>query len=340
MQFQELNNDQRREMVNTRQRYQAFLDAKQKADAYRGSMVWNEVKGQEYLVRSRYDKVGLRRQISLGIRSEKTEQQKADYDHGRAEAESRLKDLQAVLERQAAVNQVLGLGRVPLISARIIRALDSAGLLGSSIRVLGTHSMYAFEAAAGVQIDPGLTATEDIDPLFASRQRLTFAASDDVPEHSLMSVLQKVDRSFEKTSQTFRAANRDGYLVDLIRPMRDPPWKFERETIGGDPADLNAVQIAGLAWHESAPAFESIAVDEKGQPARIVTTDPRVWAVHKLWLSKQPDRDPIKRKRDEAQARAIASLVTLYMPHLPFSSDEFKMLPKDVVDEAAPLFSP
>jgi hypothetical protein len=122
--------------------------------------------------------------------------------------------------------------------------------------------------------------------------------------------------------------------------MRDPLWKFELETVGGDPADLNAVQIAGLAWHESAPAFESIAVDEKGQPARIVTTDPRVWAVHKLWLSKQPDRDPIKRKRDEAQARAIASLVTQYMPHLPFSSEEFKMLPKDVVDEAAPLFSP
>lgn len=340
MKFQELNNDQRRETVNTRQRYQAFLDAKRKASSYRGSMVWNAVKGRQYLVRSGYDKAGLRRQVSLGIRSEKTEQQKADYDRGRAEAEARLHDLKTVLDRQAAINRALGLGRVPLISARIVRALDSAGLLGASVRVVGTHALYAYEAAAGVLIDPGLTTTEDIDLLFDSRQRLTFAANHHLSDRSLLSILQRVDRSFEKTSQAYRASNRDGYLVDLIKPMRNPPWQSERETIGNDPADLNAIQTAGLAWHESAPAFESVAIDEKGQPVGIVTTDPRVWAAHKLWLSKQPDRDPIKCKRDDAQARAVASLVTQYMPHLRFSSDEFRMLPKDVVDEAAPLFLP
>jgi hypothetical protein len=36
--------------------------------------------------------------------------------------------------------------------------------------------------------------------------------------------------------------------------------------------------------------------------------DPRVWAAHKLWLSKRNDREPIKRRRDEAQARAVGSL--------------------------------
>jgi hypothetical protein len=29
-------------------------------------MVWNEIKGREYLIRSYYDKLGIRRQASIG----------------------------------------------------------------------------------------------------------------------------------------------------------------------------------------------------------------------------------------------------------------------------------
>jgi hypothetical protein len=45
------------------------------------------------------------------------------------------------------------------------------------------------------------------------------------------------------------------------------------------------------------------------------------------------------RARDEAQARAIASLVVQYLPHLPYSEDDLRMLPKDVTAAAAPLFT-
>ena len=132
--------------------------------------------------------------------------------------------------------------------------------------------------------------------------------------------------------------NRDGYLVDLIKPIRSPPWQAEAEMIGKDPNDLLATEIEGLAWHESAPSFEAVAIDEKGEPLWIVATDPRVWAAHKLWLSNRKDRAPLKRRRDEAQGRVVARLVVQYMPHLPFASEELRMLPKDVVDAAAPLF--
>jgi hypothetical protein len=338
MEFQELNNDQRREAVNTQQRYAAYREAKSRADGYRGSMVWTEAKGHEYLVRSYYDKTGLRRQSSLGLRSPETEKKKADYERGRAEAESRQKDMKAVLDRQAAINRAIGLGRFPLLGAKIIRELDQTGMLGSGIRVLGTNAIYAYEAAAGVRIDPGLTTTEDIDLLFDSRGGLTFVATEDVSERSLLQMLRKVDRSFEKSTQTFRAANRDGYLVDLIKPMRSPPWKAESEMIGRDSDDLLAAEIEGLAWHESAPSFEAVAIDEKGEPLRIVATDPRVWAAHKLWLSKRKDREPLKRRRDEAQARIVARLVVEYMPHLPFAPADLRMLPKDVVEDAASLF--
>jgi hypothetical protein len=334
-QFQELNNDQRREFVNTQQRYASFREAKRRHDGYRGSMVWAKINNTEYLVRSSYDRAGLRRQTSLGVRSQETEKIKAAFDEGRTEAEQRLKAIREVLTRQAAINRAIALGRMPLVGARIVRALDKTGMLGAGIRVVGTNAIYAFEAAAGVQVDAGLATTEDIDP----RGGLTFVAGEDFPEKSLLQILRKVDRSFERSQQKFRAVNRDGYLVDLIRPMRNPPWTADRETIAGDNDDLAAVQIAGLAWLESAPSFEGMVIDERGEPFRIVTTDPRAWAVHKLWLSKQPDREPVRKKRDEAQARAIGRLVAERLPQFPFASDDMRMLPRELVADAAQLFA-
>lgn len=338
MEFQELNNDQRREAVNTQQRYSAYRAAKERADNYRGSMIWNQISGREYLVRSSYDKRGIRRQSSLGPRSPDTEKVKDEYERGRTEANDRLKNIKVVLARQAAINHALGLGRVPLLGAKIIRALDATNMLGAGIRVLGTNAIYAYEAAAGVRIDPAVTTTEDIDLLFDSRKGVKFAATEDVPERSLLHLLQKVDRSFEKSGQTFRAINNEGYLVDLIKPLRNPPWTADEKRIGADPEDLAAAEIEGLAWHESAPPFEAVALDEKGEPLRIVTSDPRVWVAHKLWLSKRQDREPIKRRRDELQACTIAGLVARHLPHLEFTPERMRMLPKNLIAEAAPLF--
>jgi hypothetical protein len=339
MHFQELNNDQRRELINSQQRFQALRDAKAAWDAQRGSLTLVESKGHEYLVRSYYDKAGLRKQTSLGARSPETEKMKTDFEARRAAAEDRWKNLRDTMERQTAVNRALGLGRVPLIGARIMRALDGFGMLGAGIRILGTNAIYGYEAASGVRIDPGLATTEDIDLLFDARGGLTFVGDEDVSESSLMKILQRVDTSFQRSKQTFRAVNRDGYLVDLIKPMQNPPWKEAPDKVGSDPEDLSAVQIEGLDWLQNSPAFETIAIDEKGEPTRIVAPDPRVWAAHKLWLSRRADRQPLKRQRDAAQAEAVASLVTNYLTHLPFDAEQLRMLPKDVVTEAAPLFA-
>lgn len=66
------------------------------------------------------------------------------------------------------------MGCVPLIGARIMRALDGFGMLGSGIRILGTSAICAYEASSGIRIDPGLATTEDdIDLLFDARGGLT-----------------------------------------------------------------------------------------------------------------------------------------------------------------------
>ena len=340
--FSELNPDQRREAINTQQRYGQLRQAAGRARELRGSMVWSTVKGRDYLIRAHYDRQGRRRQTSLGQRNEKTEIIKREFDLARADMATRLDDILTVMTRQAAVNRALGLGRVPLLGARIIRALDEAGLLGAGLRVLGTYAVFAYEAVAGVMLDPSLATTEDIDLLLDARGQVSLGAvstgAEAIGDHSLLKILQKVDRSFMLSASPFRAANRDGYLVDLIRPLREPPWSGDRNHLGTDPADLQAVEIEGLVWHENAPPFEAVVLDDRGAPLRIVTSDPRVWAAHKLWLSRRPDRQPLQRRRDAEQARAVAALVTRYMPHLPFIADELRMLPKDIVDQAAPLF--
>jgi hypothetical protein len=230
--FTELNSDQRREVVNTQQRFQAWREAFARREGCKGSMVWSTSKGREYLMRVGYDKRGRRRQKSLGPRGDNTESIKADFEKARDEAERRLETIQPVMVRQAAVNRALGLGRVPLMNARIIRALDKSGFLGAGIRVVGMNAIYAYEAIAGVHIDPGLTTTEDVDLLLDSRSGLSFVASEDVEEASLLRILQRVDKSFSRSREKFRAMNDEGYLVDLIKPARNPPWAAEAARVG------------------------------------------------------------------------------------------------------------
>jgi hypothetical protein len=336
--FQELNSDQRREAINTQQRYASYREAMERANGYRGSMVWTRMKGHDYLVRSHYGKSGVRRQKSLGLRSKETEAIKQGYDRGRSEAQDRLKNLKDVIVRQSAINRAIGLGRVPLIGAKIMRALDQAAMFGTGIRVLGTNAIYAYEAAAGVRIDSRITVKKDIDFLYDVRDGLALAAGGDMSPLSLLRLLRKIDHSFIASAQTFGAVNDDGYLVNFFEVL-NPSWSGETQQEGASIGDLSEAKIEGLAWHESVPSFEAVAIDEKGEPCRIVAMDPRVWAAHKFWLSQRQDREPLKRQRDEAQARAIGRLVMEHLPHLPYASEQLQMLPKAVFDRAAPLFS-
>ena len=335
---QAYNGDQGREWINTSQRFSAYREARDRAAGFRGSLTWHRVGEADYLQRSYYDGSGRRRQKNEGRRDLRTETLKSDWETGRERANSRLAAIKTVLARQAAVNRALDLGRMPLLGARILRAFDEHGLVGKGIRVVGTNALFAYEAAAGRLIDAAVTTTEDIDFLMDSRRALRLVADDTILPETLIDVLRTVDRSFQKSRQTFRAVNRAGYLVDLIKPLRRPPWRPDRETVGAPDDDLRAASIAGLAWLESAPPFESMIIDERGMPLRMVAPDPRVFAAHKLWLSRQPDRQVAKRNRDAMQAQVVASLVRRQLLHLPYEAGELRMLPREVFDAARPLF--
>src|ERR1700741_5170840 len=124
IELQELNGDQSRETVNTAQRYTALSEAQQREIGYRGSMSFAERGGTEYLLRDYYDPVsGVRRQKSLGPRNADTQKTFDAFVHGKADAIERRRSAAETIQRQAAVNRALRLGRVPDIAARIVRAL-------------------------------------------------------------------------------------------------------------------------------------------------------------------------------------------------------------------------
>jgi hypothetical protein len=148
-----------------------------------------------------------------------------------------------------------------------------------------------------------------------------------------MGILRKADRSFEPSStNNYRAVNRNGYMVDLIKPIPKPIWKKEPTSIGG-PGDLVAAEIRNLQWLISSPKFSQIVIGEDGFPAKMVTPDPRAFALHKLWLSDQDDRESVKKRRDQNQALAVFQLVLQYLPQYQYNANELRMFPAEVVEK-------
>jgi hypothetical protein len=123
-------------------------------------------------------------------------------------------------------------------------------------------------------------------------------------------------------------------MVDLLKPEPRPEHLLEKRRVGAN-GDLVAAEIQNLQWLVSSPKFNQIIIGDDGYPAVMAVPDPRAFALHKLWLSRQTDREPIKRKRDKEQALAVGLPVLHYLPHLAFTPEELKMFPKSVITAAA-----
>ena len=336
MVLRDLTGEQRRQFIDTQQVYEAWLNADdERLRRFVGSMRWVERNGADYLLR----KVR-QAETSLGPRSQETERAFAAFTDGRQRNKDLLAGLSDRLNSLAKVNVAMGLGRVPAIAARILRRCAETNLLGKQLLVVGTNSLFAYEALAGVQISSGLVATGDIDLLFDSRRRISFVTQEKVTQSGLIGILRKVDKSFKPLQpRAFRAVNRDGYLVDLIRPKTKSILEDKSLTsIISIADDLEGAPIDGLQWLINAPKTEAIAIDERGYPVKIPTVDPRVFALHKAWLAQRPDRSAVKAVRDREQAQVAARLATGYL-NLPLDSERLKGLPAALRDAAEKTLS-
>lgn len=316
MQFSELTNDQARHLVDIRQVFEEWEFCRgQLAHSFSGSMRWVERKGYVYLLK----KEG-RREQSLGRRSETTKKTYHAFMKGREESQARLGALDERLGELAPVSKALRLNRVPITTARVLRHLREAGLLGNTLTVAGTTCLFLYESMAAVFFEGGLLATGDVDLLWDSRQTLALAGPGERDE-AFLGLLRKADRSFRRTGgRAFRAVNRGGFMVDLIRPI-DPIPNLEDGGIEG-------AEIVGLDWLVNAPKIDGIAIAQDGKPVRLWCPDPRVFALHKLWLSELSSREPLKRRRDALQAQTVAAAAERF--GLDFRGQDLSSLPEEL----------
>lgn len=328
----EMSDTQRRVFIDSVQLFQAYQETFRERRSHRGGMHWKKAKGKEYLFRST-DRYGHGK--SLGPRSEKTEKIMEQFKRAKMEISQQHSAIKARLKEQSLFCRAAAIGRIPRIAAGVLRVLDEHRLLGKSITTIGTNAIYAYEAAAGVFVDNPILATQDIDMLWDVKARLRLASIDESPATGgMLDLLRKADRSFRRVGrQRFRAVNKDGYLVDLVKPQ--PKSVLVQEPIRiGDIDDLEATEIRNLQWLVSSPKFSQVVIGNDGYPARMVCPDPRAFAVHKIWMSHQPDRDPIKKQRDRNQAITVVWIVNRYLPQYRFSPTELRMFPKDIFGDA------
>jgi hypothetical protein len=323
MDYFELTNEQIRQQVDAQQLYKAWRQAavqtwNEHGGAYAAPASWRKIGDKEYLVlRTR----GIRKHI--GPRSPETEEYEKRYNAERERIISAQVTRYAELKRMAAVSRALQLGRMPSLTANIIRKLDEFGFLGTKATVIGTNALYAYEALAGIQIRPSLMETSDADFLWDANQTLKLAIKNIRPP-SIIALLQKVDKSFTVADYGIAAHNQEGFIVELIAPKEDA--QPEPTGLGYDD-DVEVTPYSNMEGLLSLPRFEAVPIDRSGFPYRMVVPDVRAFALHKLWTSKQSSRKPEKRRRDAAQARVLSEL-TENVLGLSLSDREMSNIPK------------
>lgn len=330
--YTDLAENQIRQYIDAEQARKAWLSAERRALNYRGSMYWKTVKGRDYL----YREYSTGQAKSLGVRTADTEKIIEEFKKGKAVAEQKLKQLNASIRTHTRLNTALRVGRTPNVVVGLLEEIRKSGLQ-DHFMVIGTNALYAYETQAGVRFGGDVTATTDMDLLWDSRKRITLASDGDehFNKYGLIGVLKKFDPSFElQNEEEYRAANSQGYMIDLIK--RRPKSLFddkEHSQLIVNPDDFWAAKIKNMDWLLSSPKFRQVVVGTNGNMAEMITVDPRAFVFFKTWLSQKEDRDPMKKPRDLAQARAVFNLVQERLPQLNF--DQIHVFPERIRDESA-----
>ncbi len=327
MQYHQFTEQQSKIYIDMRSVYLSYLNEVSNYKHYRGSMRWKKSKGHEYLFHA-IDRRGNGK--SLGRRSIENEIKMLNFNSRKYELKDRLSSLQKQIKEQARYCCAARINRIPNLVTGILRNLEQANLLGNNLSIIGTYSLYAYEVMASSLIDSSLTATGDVDILWDTKTKLKIES--DISRDGLLGVLKKIDSSFEKQKNGFKAINKRGFQVDLIKRIpKDEMTNSECLSIG-EKDDLEAVEVYSQKWLIASPKIKEVVIGKDGFPALIFAVDPRVYVLHKIWLSQQKERDPLKKKRDHTQAMIVADMIINHLPQYSFDRKQLQMLPDEMIN--------
>lgn len=312
--FFELNEQQKRQLIDAEMLFSALERAEAEAIRYRGSMFWREQDGGRYLISLSAHS----RQRSHGPASPENELKYEKFTQRKTEVEARLKSLRAKADEVKRVNKALRVGRTPDILIDVLNAMMRYGV-AEHFLVVGTHALFAFETAAGVRLPNDVMATQDADLLFDTGKRAAFLEVMKDRQMSFLGILKKVDKTFERDDlENHTARNASGYEIDLIRRFPPDPEDTSEHPLQLTPEDGDLWPVRASMGQKllSVPRFDQVVIGINGGMARMRTVHPLDFARIKRQLSQDLRRDPLKKTKDMAQAELIEQLVRECLPHL------------------------
>lgn len=312
--FFELNEQQKRQLIDAEMLFSALEQAEAEAIRHRGSMFWREQDGGRYLISLSAHS----RQRSHGPASPENELKYEKFTQRKMEVEARLKSLREKAAEYKRMNKALRVGRTPDILIEVLNAMMRYGV-SEHFLVVGTHALFAYETAAGVRFPNDVMATQDADLLFDTARKAAFMEVMKDRKMSFLGILKKVDKTFERDElDNSTARNASGYEIDLIRRFPPDPEDTSEHPLQLTPEDGDLWPVRASMGQKllSVPRFDQVVVGVNGGMARMRTVHPLDFARIKRQLSKDVNRDPLKKAKDMAQAGMVQALVEQYLPHL------------------------
>ncbi len=316
---------------NSKMLYNSYVEALHSYNLrFRYKMIWQKhQQGYELLVK---ENIKTYKREYLGRRDETTEKILADFILSKEVAKERVKRLKIKLKKDEKLNKLEGIARTPKELVAIFRKINELGL-DDKLIVIGTNSLYAYEAKAGVAIEEEHLATHDIDMLNRKDKGLSFIFKELVSPTNAIDFLHLIDKSFSQhKKRPYRFINSDGVWIELINPVSDSiSFPMLKDNFF---SDLTPLEMSGIHWLENSRLFKETIIATDGKSANITTIHPLEYAIYKNWLGKKEDRDFQKHIRDIQQSKLVTKLIVEYMPNIEIVEEvkRLKHLKKEIVD--------
>ena len=308
------SDEQARALVNLRQRYEVWIEAEQGLFQMPYDLRRKTVSGRAYLYEIR-DRTGNGK--SLGPWSDANQALFERYRADKSALKARRDGAQAALGESSRLARAL---RLPLLSSDagpILREADRRGLLGRDLLVVGTNCLAAYDLEAAGSILGAPDETEDFD--------LAWIAEQQASDAELWDLLKAVDPTFTVNSERdFQVRNAKAYEVELLVA----PSRAGTMVLSDRP---RPIILPEQEWLLLGTPVEQVVPCRDGTPAKIVAPDPRWFALHKLWMSDQSKRNPLKRTKDRKQGLALLDAVADGMPHYRIDEEFVASLPEDLL---------
>jgi hypothetical protein len=312
------SDEQLRVAANLETQYDAWLGVERDTRELAYRLYWKTTKGREYLVKLTDSK---NNGTSLGPRSAQTEAVFVEYSDRKEKTRQRSEATGAALATTCRLYRALRMPAISSPAAAVLREADARGLLGSALLVIGTNALSAYAVETGELFDTGLQATEDFDLAWSGGPD-TLAALGPAP---ILSMLKSVDSTYTRNEERpFQARNAKAYSIDiLVAPSLAETFPASEP--------LRPTALPEQEWLLAGTRISHVVCALDGSAARVIAPDPRYFSLQKIWLSRQPGRNPLKRRKDAAQGNTVLDALSASAA-FPLGEGFEKQLPPELAE--------